>query len=125
MKKYSPLVEQVYYQLFQQGNSTSKEFIFNYLKSRNLLDEHGQPTKYAIESGAVEKVTSPIDKYKVQHPVLVNFKDYDFNVNDKLEVSVKPKAVNKYLRKLKKLNTSLDKVENEDDLKRVKKTYLN
>ncbi len=101
MKKYSPLVEQVYYQLFQQGNPTSKEFIFNYLKSRNLLDEHGQPTKYAIESGAVEKVTSPIDKYKAQHPVLVNFKHDDFNVNDKLEVSVKPKAVNKYLRKLK------------------------
>lgn len=125
MKKYSPLVEQVYYQLFQQGNPTSKEFIFNYLKSRNLLDDDGQPTKYAIESGAVEKVTSPIDKYKAQHPVLVNFKHDDFNVNDKLEVSVKPKAVNKYLRKLKELNTSLDKVENEDDLKRVKKTYLN
>lgn len=103
-KKYPNLVEQIYYQLLYQGYPTNKKFIFNYLKNKGLLNKNGQPTKYAIESGAVEKVTSPIGKYKAKHPVFANFENNEFNVNDSRQVIIKPKALRKHFRNAKALS---------------------
>ena len=88
--------------MLSQGTVEKKSFIFDYLKKKNLLKANGQPTKHAIESGIVKEAISPIEKAKVKHPSLIDFKNDDLNINDKQKLEIKPKAARKQLQKLKK-----------------------
>ena len=106
-KEYPYLVEQVYYHSSMQGDEMSKQFIFDQLKKQGLLDKFGHPTSKAIKSGMVKEASSRVDKFKADHPALVDIPNSDFDVNDRGDISIKPKAAKKWKAKSKSVEKQL------------------
>lgn len=55
---YPPLVEQAYQLMKKHNKKLSKQEIYKKLIEINMIDQHGNPTKWAINNGLVTEVST-------------------------------------------------------------------
>lgn len=56
---YPPLVEQAYQMMKQLNKNVSKQEIYKKLIEINMIDQQGNPTKWALEQGFIAKASTP------------------------------------------------------------------
>ena len=81
--KYPMLVEQAYNQLIAGGLKPRKDKLYKMLVDEGMIDELGNPTQAAIDSGLVEIAENdPIKQFKAENPVMANIPDQHFKVDN-------------------------------------------
>lgn len=55
---YPPLVEQAYQMMKQLNKNVSKQEIYKKLIEINMIDQHGNPTKWALDNGLVTEAST-------------------------------------------------------------------
>lgn len=81
--KYPMLVEQAYNQLIAGGLKPRKDKLYKMLVDEGMIDELGNPTQAAIDSGLVETAgDNPIKQFKAENPVMANIPDQHFKVDN-------------------------------------------
>ena len=79
------LVEQAYNQLIAGGLKPRKDKLYKMLVDEGMIDELGNPTQAAIDSGLVETAgDNPIKQLKAESPYLASIPNQHFMVKDGL-----------------------------------------
>lgn len=77
------LVEQAYSHLIAGGLKPRKDKLYKMLVDEGMIDELGNPTQAAIDSGLVETAgDDPIKQFKAENPDFANIPDQHFKVKD-------------------------------------------
>ena len=81
--KYPTLVEQAYNQLIAGGLKPRKDKLYKMFVDEGMIDELGNPTQAAIDSGLIEPAGDDLIKqFKAENPVMASIPDQHFKVKD-------------------------------------------
>lgn len=58
---YPPLVEQAYQMMKQLNKNVSKQEIYKKLIEINMIDQQGNPTKWALDKGYISEASQPAE----------------------------------------------------------------
>jgi hypothetical protein len=84
---YPPLVEQAYGELRAMGLDVTKDRVYRMMINKDLIDQQGQPTKWALDKGYVDNFIGKADgslepanlsAFKRMYPVYAEFSDDHF-----------------------------------------------
>lgn len=77
---YPALVEQSYAFLLSKGIKVSKDMVYRQMIKANMIDQNGQPTQKAIETGLVSTTNDPhsLAVFKAQNRLFLPYDDHHF-----------------------------------------------
>lgn len=81
--KYPILVEQAYNRMIADGFKPSKDKLYRLLVEDGMIDELGNATQAAMDSGLIEPAgDDPIKQFKAENPVMASIPDQHFKFKD-------------------------------------------
>lgn len=87
---YPHLVEDMYQHCRDKGEKITKAEVFAVLVDSNLIDQHGNPTQWALDQGYIKEISPKeafINQAKIDNPILREFSNDHFTVTDDGELA--------------------------------------